>query len=152
MTTSLTPLQQAISEPEISKFWLGYMQEEFRAEVRDKLLEVFSTAKFSDGFTKADLARKSGKKPEQITRWLSSTGNFEIDTISDLLLAMGHVPRLQVVPVAELEPRGIPNDVHEISHFVKANGVLVTKETRTIVQMSKGAASGGRQTLSLETV
>ena len=41
-----------------------------------------------EGFSRADLARKLRARPSQITRWLSSPGNWTLDTISDLLLAM----------------------------------------------------------------
>lgn len=37
--------------------------------------------------SKADLARSLGKEPSQITRWLGSTGNLTLDTLSDLLFA-----------------------------------------------------------------
>jgi hypothetical protein len=37
--------------------------------------------------SKADLARSLGKEPSQITRWLGSTGNLTLETLSDLLFA-----------------------------------------------------------------
>lgn len=39
--------------------------------------------------TKKKLAELIEKDPAQITRWLTEPGNLEIDTISDILLAMG---------------------------------------------------------------
>src|SRR5208282_3088978 len=38
--------------------------------------------------TKKELAIRLGKDPAQITRWLSAPSNFELDTLSDILLAM----------------------------------------------------------------
>ena len=51
------------------------------------------------GFTRADLARRLGKRPEQVTRWLAGPGNLKIDTLSDLLLAMGHELVIEVRPI-----------------------------------------------------
>jgi hypothetical protein len=35
------------------------------------------------------LAELLAKDPSQITRWLSAPSNFELDTLSDILLALG---------------------------------------------------------------
>jgi hypothetical protein len=52
-------------------------------------LSEFARQEREDKITKAELARRIGRKPEQITRWLGSSGNWTLDTISDLLLGMG---------------------------------------------------------------
>lgn len=41
------------------------------------------------GLTKRELARRIGKKPEQITRWLSYPGNMTLDTIAEILVGIG---------------------------------------------------------------
>lgn len=91
MTISLTRAMSAINERVIPKFWLGYFRENFRGEVNDQLLQHFEL----DPQTKADIARKLDKRPEQITRWLSAPCNLEIDTISDLALSLGLVPTIR---------------------------------------------------------
>ena len=68
MTISLTRVMIAINDSKISKYWLGYFRENFRGEINDHLLEFFHASVF----TKADIARKLDRRPEQITRWLSS--------------------------------------------------------------------------------
>src|SRR5690242_6032135 len=93
MNTSLTRLKRALSEPEVGRFWLGYFQESFRSAVHQELLELFEGKKRNDGLSRGDLARKIGRRPEQLTRWLSAPTNLEIDTISDIALGMGFVPR-----------------------------------------------------------
>lgn len=71
----------------------------FQARLKNRLhelvlLEFMKLEKL--GFTKADMARRVRKKPEQITRLLGAPGNWTLDTVSDLLLAMGYELSLQV--------------------------------------------------------
>lgn len=49
------------------------------------------------------------RDPAQITRWLSAPSNLQLDTISDLLLAMGAEMDHSIVRFAE---RSKPNFVH----------------------------------------
>lgn len=53
-------------------------------KVHSFLLELFAESDTS----KSDLAKMLGKKPEQITRWLGSSGNLTLDTISQLVFAL----------------------------------------------------------------
>jgi hypothetical protein len=39
--------------------------------------------------TQAAIARRLGRRPEQITRWMAGPSNMTLDTISDLVLAVG---------------------------------------------------------------
>lgn len=41
------------------------------------------------GMTNADLARKMGKSPSEITKWLSGTHNFTIDSLTEISDALG---------------------------------------------------------------
>jgi DNA-binding phage protein len=84
--------EKALSEPVLDEFWLGYFEQEYQANIFEVLQETFESL----GMTKTALAKKLGKSPEQITRWLSSPNNLESDTISNLALAMGYLPRLSL--------------------------------------------------------
>jgi hypothetical protein len=126
MTISRTQLDQALSEPEIKKFWLGYFQEGFREEIHQQLLEIFEALRASSAFTRSDLARKIGRRPEQVTRWLSAPTNLEADTISDMALGMGVVPRLHFEPVTERLSEGKPNLTNPVSDFVKTGTAAQT--------------------------
>src|SRR5690606_2774143 len=67
-------------------------RETFRADINDALIECFEQS----GLSKADIARKLGRRPEQVTRWLSAPCNLEIDTVADLALAFGMMPKIRL--------------------------------------------------------
>jgi hypothetical protein len=63
----------------------------FRTRSRNRLFH-FILSKFlagqQKGLTKAALARRIGKSPEVINRWLGSPSNLTVDSISDLLIGI----------------------------------------------------------------
>lgn len=105
MATSPTQLMSAISEEEIQPFWVSYFREHFRGQLHDQILEAFEVWK-QRGNNRATLAKKLGRRPEQITRWLAAPSNFEIDTVSDIALAMG------LMPILSLEGIGMQSAQH----------------------------------------
>lgn len=94
MTTSQTQMIADLAQPEIRSYWIGYFREGFRASLQRELLEAFDVAKAKRGLTRADLARKIGRRPEQVSRWLSSAANLEAETISDMALGVGCIPHI----------------------------------------------------------
>ena len=56
------------------------------------VLHLFEDKAGREGITRAQLARRSGKRPEQVTRMLGSPGNWTLETLTGLLLAMGCIP------------------------------------------------------------
>jgi transcriptional regulator with XRE-family HTH domain len=63
---------------------LGLVRARNKNKAHSLCLELFKES----GFSKADLAKMLGKKPEQITRWLAGPGNITLDTLSDLIFAL----------------------------------------------------------------
>ena len=90
-----TPVREALSKSVITAFWLGYFQEGFRRDVFEGLLNLFEEG----NMIKKDIAKRLNKKPEQITRWLAGPSNIESDTISDLALSMGYIPKITFEPL-----------------------------------------------------
>lgn len=68
---------------------LIYFRGRLSNRVHELVLSEFAKQEQANKTSRAELARKIGRKPEQITRWLGSPGNWTLDTISDLLLGMG---------------------------------------------------------------
>lgn len=63
---------------------LGYFQARNRSRIYEAVLQEF----LQSGITQAALARRLGKRPEQINRLLGAPGNWTLDTVSDLLFAI----------------------------------------------------------------
>lgn len=89
MTISATPLlSEVLGDSPIPEEKLFYFRVRLKQRLYSFLLSKFSELSQDKNFNKASLARRLGKRPEQITRWLRSPGNLELDTLSDLLLGM----------------------------------------------------------------
>ncbi len=63
---------------------LVYMRTRLRRRFHSLILKEF----VESGLSQADLARRLGKKPELICRWLAAPANFRLGTLSDLLFAI----------------------------------------------------------------
>ena len=90
---------EILNAPSLSNKALGY----FRARLKNRLHQLVLGEYLeleAKNFNKAKLAKRVHKRPEQITRLLGAPGNWTLDTVSDLLLAMGY----------ELDPRVIGFD------------------------------------------
>ena len=113
--TTLTTLRTSSTTPGSDKLALSeiaYFRERTRNEIHAVLVRRFLQHAKANGLTKAELARRLGRKPEQLTRWLTAPGNLTIDTISDLLLAMGdHCVGLDI---AELDGTAKANKTHPL--------------------------------------
>ena len=87
------PIPENFDSP-VSEWDLEYFRTRFRNRVYSSVLGTYQSA-FDEGrITKAALARRLKKDPAQITRLFAGSSNWTLDTVSDLLIAIG----------AELEP------------------------------------------------
>lgn len=101
MATSLAPSFSDIAEGEpIPPEILAYCQQKLRNAFHQLVLREWVNREKA-GLSRKDLARRIGKKPEQITRWLGTPSNWTLDTISDLMLGMGVEPTVGVRPLAQ---------------------------------------------------
>jgi ribosome-binding protein aMBF1 (putative translation factor) len=80
---------------EIREFWKEYFSETLRHIVNEQLNEAIVLR----GLSKAEIAKRLKKRPEQITRWLSSPCNLELDTLSDLALALEMRVQVELNPI-----------------------------------------------------
>lgn len=96
------------SEP-IAERDLFYYRARQRNRLFDELTRYFAARAEHDGITKRDIARKLKRDPAQITRWLSQPTNLTLDTVSDLLLAMGAEMDCEI---RAFDDYAVPNDIH----------------------------------------
>lgn len=66
----------------------AYFRQRQRNRLHNLVLKKFREASNESGLTRAKLARRMGRAPEAITRLLQSPGNWRLDTLSDMLLAI----------------------------------------------------------------
>lgn len=71
---------------------LAYYRRRLQNNVFGAIYEHFAAEATARGLTKGDIARRLGKDPSQVTRWLSAPSNLTLETISDILLALDAEP------------------------------------------------------------
>ena len=79
-------------------FFSRRLKNQLHAEVLRRFLEE----KKANNLTKKELARRMDKDPAQINRLLSAPKNVEIETVSQLLLALGYIPKIDSVKLTDL--------------------------------------------------
>jgi DNA-binding phage protein len=97
-------LYEVLSEAPISVGKQAYFRERLKGNFHEKMVNLFREKEASGEITRAKLARKIGKRPEQITRILNSSGNLSLNTISDIILGMGCEPEILIRDI-EKSPR-----------------------------------------------
>lgn len=103
MSTSAKPhfLSEILEGKPIPKGKLAFFQERFRDHLYELVVSEFLKREQTGALTKAAVAQRLGKDPSQITRWLGAPGNWELDTVSDLLLAIAQAePAISLTPLA----------------------------------------------------
>jgi hypothetical protein len=80
---AISTLSDPAREEPIPIGTLAYFQARNRSRVYETVIREF----LDSGITQATLARRIGKRPEQINRLLGAPGNWTLDTVSDLLFA-----------------------------------------------------------------
>jgi transcriptional regulator with XRE-family HTH domain len=107
---------------------VAYYRQRQKNRVFTSLVEFFAQEAERRGVTKKDLAESLSKDPSQITRWLSAPSNFELDTLSDLLLALGAEMDHRIV---RFDERSKPNAAHPLVAVILGNPTASTTQVAT---------------------
>src|SRR5690242_398273 len=86
-TQFFSELAAGHSGPTIPEAKRIYFRTRLRSRLFNFILERFVREQ-KRGLTKATLARRIGKSPEVVNRWLGAPTNLTLDTVSDLLLGI----------------------------------------------------------------
>ena len=81
---------------------LAYFRRRLRLHLHEMVVGKFYQ---QETMTQRNLADRIGKTPDVVNRLLGAPGNWTLDTLSDLLIAMAAVPSLGIDDVEELLPR-----------------------------------------------
>jgi hypothetical protein len=87
VTTSAktTLMFKPVANEKISDWTLAFFRQRNKNRIHD--LVIKSMKKF--GISQAELARRLGRRPDVVCRWIGAPGNWTLDTVSDLLFAIG---------------------------------------------------------------
>jgi hypothetical protein len=80
-------LSEILNEKTIPPAKLAYFRQRLINRLYDLILGEFLKQE-QRGLTKAEVARRIGRRPEQVARWLGAPGNWTLETVSDLSLAI----------------------------------------------------------------
>lgn len=78
---------------------LAYFRRRLRLHLHELVVGKFYQ---QESMTQRDLANRIGKTPDVVNRLLGAPGNWTLDTVSDLLIAMAAVPSLGIDDVEDL--------------------------------------------------
>ncbi len=112
MTTSppMSFLSEILSGEQIPIGKLAYFRARLSNRIHELVLAEFVKLERDGKINKAQLAKRIGRKPEQVTRWLGASGNWTIETLSDLLLGMGREPTLTVAALADMQTKNFVDE------------------------------------------
>lgn len=95
-------LSEVLSESPIRPGKKVYFRERLKSSFHETIVNLFREKRNSGEMTRAELARKIGKRPEQITRILNASGNLRLSTVSDVLLGLGYYADIQPIKLEEV--------------------------------------------------
>lgn len=93
-TSHIAFLSEILADGPIPEDKLAYFRRRLANNVYAIVVNEFLRQEERDGLTRAKLARRIRRRPEQITKWFSSSSNWTIETLSDLLLGMKCEPSI----------------------------------------------------------
>jgi len=112
----------------ISSRNIYFFRQRQKNKVFQSVIAYFAKRAELEGLTKKELAKRLGKNPSQITRWFSGPGNWTLDTISDLLLAMDAEMEHRVIPLGKSDQTLTVVDLSRKNNEVQINSLSESKD------------------------
>ena len=92
----------------------AYFRQRQRNQLYEAVVRAVEDAAARTGIRKRDVAEKAGVSPPQLSRWLSGPSNWTMDSVSDVLYALGMELRLEPTPFAEVAKGNRLHDVYKL--------------------------------------
>lgn len=114
MTTS--PATDPADRTRVPDKTLWFYQGRVEETIYDLIVGEFYRQEDAGLISKAVLAKRLGRRPEQISRWLAAPSNLTLDTISDLLVGLRVSPILTIegLPFVPSAQEAAPDSPHLI--------------------------------------
>ena len=128
---------------------VAYYKQRQKNRVFTELVRFFAEEAERGSITKKDLADAVGKDPSQISRWFAAPSNFELDTLSDLLLAMGAEMDHRIVRFSD---RAKPNYAHPLVARTINQGISATNTVRSPSIRMKTQTETSKEDVSVKVV
>ena len=142
MTTSAKTWSMNVNSNNVSlsKAEFAYFRSRLKNRIHDIVVNYYLQLQKEEGLTKAELARRLDTRPEQITRWLSAPGNWQLDTMSNLLLAMQAEPDFTISKLADKRFDNFSHEFATSSHSAGSTQAI-NIELNNRLQTEKGAVA-----------
>jgi hypothetical protein len=131
---------------EISDRELRFYRRYHQNQLFNEIVGYFASLAESGELKKSDIAKRLRKHPSQITNWLTEPGNMSIDTISDLLVAMGAAMEVKVRR-AHLSQQSANAAAESFSEWQEAREAAKGFQELSQTGRAPGKATGGHNTL-----
>jgi hypothetical protein len=109
---------------------LAYFRARLAHRIHEVVLTEFDQLEDAGEINRAELARRIGRRPEQLTRWLNTAGNWTLDTLSDLLLGMGYEPTFGVSRLVDTADQRLARNANSAAAAKPSNLYLAPSRSR----------------------
>jgi hypothetical protein len=129
----------------ISPRELFYHRERLRNRVFDCVLKALAERVRLGQTNKATIAKRLGKDPAQVNRWLGGPSNWTIDTISDLMLSLEAELRLDHYPYEDAPKVNFKHylAVLDIGHGATSKTFVLRPSENVTERTESGTSSTG---------